>query len=78
MDRIYSKIIQDLRSAIVKENEEVFDVSKFGYTFRFKDNLLYSKDNEGIERFVVLFSFIQRFLRDVYKDKYHFGRDCIM
>ncbi len=58
MDRIYSKIIQDLRSATTKENEEMFDVFKFGYIFWLKDGLLYSKDNEDIECLVVLFSFI--------------------
>jgi len=57
-DRVYSKIIQDLRPATTKENEEMFDASKFGYTFRLKDGLLYSKDNEGIERLVVLFLFV--------------------
>ncbi len=77
-DRIYGKIIQNLRLAIAKENEEVFDTSKFGYIFRLKDSLLYSKDNEGIERLVILFSLIQRFLWDIYKDKHHFGKDRIM
>ncbi len=57
-DRIYSKIIQDLRLTITKENEKMFDASKFGYIFRLKNGLLYSKDNEGIERLVVPFSLI--------------------
>ena len=56
----------------------MFAVSKFKYIFRFKDSLLYSKDNEGIKRLVVPFSLIQRFLRDVYKDKHHFGKDCMI
>ncbi len=62
MDCVYGKIIQDLRPATIKENEEVFDAFKFGYIFRLKDSLLYSKDNKDIERLVVPFPFVQRFL----------------
>ena len=61
-DRVYSKIIQDLRPATARKNEEVLDASKFGHTFRLKDGLLYSKDNEGMERLVVPFPLVQRFL----------------
>jgi len=61
-DRIYNKIIQDLQPATIKENEEVFNASKFRYTFRLKDNLLYSKDNKSIIYLIVPFPFVQRFL----------------
>ncbi len=33
IDPLYSKIIQDLRPPSVKENEEVFNTTKFGYLF---------------------------------------------
>jgi len=56
----------------------MFDIFKFGHTFRFKDNSLYSKDNEDIKHLIVLFSLIQRFLRDTYKDKHHFGKNRII
>jgi len=38
-DRIYNKIIQDLRSFSAEENEEFLDESKFGYIFRLINSL---------------------------------------
>ena len=75
LDRVYSNIIQDLHLPSTKKNEIVLDVSKFGYPFRLVDGLLYSKDNEGRERLVILYSLIPEFLQDIYDDKHYFGKE---
>ena len=67
-----------MRPTTIKKNKKIFNTSKFRYIFRFKNNLLYSKDNEGIKHLVVLFSLIQRFLRNIHKDKHHFNKDHII
>ncbi len=38
-DRIYNKIIQNLRLLLTGENEEFLDESKFGYIFRLINSL---------------------------------------
>ncbi len=61
-DYIYSKIIQDLCFTSIEKNKEIFDISKFGYTFRLINGLLYSKDNDNIEHLIISFPLVQKFL----------------
>ena len=53
-DPSYSKIIQDLCPSSAKENEEILNTIKFEHPFWLADGLLYSKDEDGLQRFVVL------------------------
>ncbi len=62
---------------MVKENEEVFNIMKFRHLFWLVDGLLYSKDEDGIRRLVVFQVLVSEFFRDVYDDKYHFGKKRI-
>jgi hypothetical protein len=38
------------------------DGSKFGYIFRLADGLLYFKNNNNVERLVIPFPLVQKFL----------------
>jgi len=53
-------------------------VFKFGHFFYFYDGLLYSKGNDDRDWLVIFFDFVFEFLQDVYDDKYHFGKDCML
>ncbi len=43
-DCIYSKIMQDLKPYSIRENEDVFNVSKAGNPFQIAGGLLYNRD----------------------------------
>jgi len=61
-DLSYSKIIQDLRLSSVKENEEVFNATKFRHLFWLVDGLFYFKDEDGLQQLVVFQTFVPEFL----------------
>ncbi len=77
-NKIYSKIIENLQPVSVKPNKKLFNVFRFEYIFRLTDGLLYFKDNESSEQFIVLCPLIQQFLQDVYDNKHYFGRDHML
>jgi hypothetical protein len=51
---------------------------KFEYLFYLTDRLFYFINNEYYKRLVVFLPLVQEFLQNIYNDKYHFGRECIL
>ncbi len=63
-DHIYNKIIQDLKSHDIKENENVLNTSKTGNLFRIADSLLYNYDINGTQCLMILFVLIPEILTE--------------
>ena len=85
-DRIYNQIIEDLvkisyngqRSTIRQNNEDVISTMKFGHPFRLIDSLLYNRDVDDQERFVIPYELIPEILTEVHDVQYHLGCDKMM
>ncbi len=74
-DRIYNKIIQDLKPHSTKENEDILNTSKASNPFRIASGLLYNHDINGTQHLVILFTLIPEILAESHDQKHHLGHD---
>ncbi len=74
-DRIYNKIIQDLKPHGTRENEDILNTSKAGNPFRIAGSLLYNCDLNRTQRLVILFMLIPEILVESHDQKHHLECD---
>ncbi len=74
-DRIYNKIMQDLKPHGIKENEDVLNASKASNLFRIASGLLYNCDINETQHLVVPFVLISEILIESHNQKHHLGHD---
>ncbi len=65
--------MQDLKSYDIKENKDIFNISKAGNSFWIIDSLLYNHDINRIQYLMILFVLIPEILAESYNQKYHLG-----
>ncbi len=53
-------------------------MSKFGHFFYLYDGLLYFKDNDNKNQLIIFFDLILEFLQNIYDNKHHFGKNCML